>query len=154
MIEVHQRFEVASGTRTVWGVLSNPHEVVGCVPGASLGQELDDGAFEATLAVSFGPTRVAFRATVALTLDEAAMEGHLTARGKDARGGAQVRATMAFRVREQPSTGGSEVAIDGGVEIAGRLASLIEGGANRVVQRMSSQFAEALAERCAQVNAA
>jgi hypothetical protein len=42
------------------------------------------------------------------------------------------------------------VSIDGTVEVLGRLASLIEGGAGVVVRRMSGEFAERLAARCSE----
>ena len=39
MINVHQSFGVPSEPRTVWEVISDPEAVVGCVPGASLGEQ-------------------------------------------------------------------------------------------------------------------
>ena len=46
MIEVKERIEVPSAPRTVWSVLSDPHEVVGCVPGAALDRALHQGCYE------------------------------------------------------------------------------------------------------------
>jgi hypothetical protein len=46
------------------------------------------------------------------------------------------------------------VAIDGEAEIAGKLAGLIESGATIVAHRMSSEFADNLAKRCAGVTGA
>ncbi len=154
MIEVDERFEVPAEPGTVWGVLSDPHVVVGCVPGAALLDEHDDGSFDAALTVKFGPMNIAFHALVTLELDDAAMQGRLTAQGKDKQGGAKFRATATFDVAEQPGQGGSVVTTHGTVDITGRLASLIEGGAALVVKRMSAEFAERLAERCAGVSAA
>lgn len=148
MIEVNERIEVPSAPPAVWAVLSDPRAVVDCVPGAALGDEQADGSFDATLTVSFGPARVTFRARVALELDAAAMSGLVTARARDTKGGARVRAKMRFRVLEQADPPGSAVPIAAEVEVAGRLASLIEGGAQRVVQRMTAEFSQRLAARC------
>lgn len=149
MIEVNERIEVPSAPRTVWSVLSDPHEVVGCVPGAALGAEQEDGSFDATLTVKFGPAKVAFRARVALELDPAAMSGRVLARGKDDKGGTRIRSNMTFKVEERAEPAGSVIPIEAQVEIGGKLASLVEGGATLVVKRMTKEFTERLAARCA-----
>jgi carbon monoxide dehydrogenase subunit G len=156
MIEVSERIEVASAPRTVWDLLSNPHAVIDCVPGATLGEQQEDGSFDATLMVKFGPAKVSFRAKVALEMDAAAMVGHVTARGRDNQGGTRIRAKMTFSVVEQsPSQPqSSTIPIDAQVEISGRLASLVEGGATLVVKRMTSEFTERVAARCAGIAAA
>ena len=153
MIEVNERIEVPSTPRIVWRLLSDPRAVVDCVPGAVLGDELEDGSFDATLTVKFGPARVTFRARIALELDAAAMTGHVTARGRDNQGGTRVRAKMTFKVVEQAEPPGSAIPIEARVEISGRLASLVEGGAALVVKRMTGEFTERLATRCAAASA-
>jgi uncharacterized protein len=154
MIDVNERFDVPSGPRTVWSVISDPHAVVGCVPGASLGEQAADGSFDAALTVKFGPAKITFHARVSLELDDAAMVGHLTAAGKDNQGGTRIKSTMTFKVTEQASKTGSTVTIDGDVEISGKLAGMIEGGASIVVGRMSGEFAKNLADRTSGVSAA
>ena len=148
MIDVDERFEVAAAPEAVWAVLSDPRAVVECVPGAALVAENADGTYEGALTVKFGPLAVAFLANVALDLDSATHTGRLTARGKDKQGGARFTGTSTFNVAEQPS-GGSAVTIQGGVDISGRLASIIESGASIVVKRLATEFAQRLATRCA-----
>ena len=153
MIEVNERIEVPSAPQVVWSLLSDPRAVVGCVPGAALGDEQEDGSFDATLVVKFGPTKVTFRARVALELDPAIMTGHVTAKGKDSIGGTRVQATMKFSVVERTDPPGSAVPITSEVEISGRLASLVESGAKLVVKRMVGEFTERFAARCASASA-
>lgn len=124
-----------------------------CVPGAALGEQQEDGWLDASVTVKFGPVKVLFHARVMLELEDAAMVGRVTARGKDNQGGTRVTSTMTFAVRDAAESG-SIVAIDSEVEITGRLAGLIESGASIVVHRMSSEFADSLAKRCAGVTAA
>ena len=150
MIEIHERFDVPAAPERVWAVLSDPHAVVGCVPGASIVGQDENGSLDTSVVVKFGPTRVTFRARAALELDAAARVGRVTAQGKDAIGGTRMRSTATFGVTPGPGGRGSSVAIDGTVEVAGRLASLIEGGAGVVVRRMSGEFAERLAARCSE----
>ena len=150
MIEIRERFDVPSSPDRVWAVLSDPHAVVGCVPGAKIDKQHDDGSMDASVVVKFGPTRVTFRVQARLDLDESARTGQIGAQGKDSIGGTRMKSTAQFGVTPGPGDVGSSVAIDGTVEVSGRLASLIEGGASLVVKRMSGEFAERLAARCAE----
>ena len=150
MIEIRERFDVPAPPERVWAVLTDPQAVVGCVPGASIVGQDDDGSLDASVVVKFGPTRVTFRVRAALELDASAHQGRLTAQGKDTIGGTRMRSTARFGVTPGPGASGSSVSIDGTVEVSGRLASLIEGGASLVVKRMSGEFAERLAARCSE----
>jgi carbon monoxide dehydrogenase subunit G len=153
MIEISEQINVPSTPRVVWGLLSDPRAVVDCVPGAALGDEHEDGSYDSTLVVKFGPTKVTFRAKVELEFDAAAMSGRVIAKGKDKQGGTRVSATMAFKVAEQADPPGSAIPIDAQVEIFGRLASLVEGGAKFVVKHMTAEFSKRLAARCAGTDA-
>ncbi len=152
MIEINERIEVASPLPVVWNVLAEPRAVVECVPGATLGDQLDDGSYDATVVVKFGPTKVTFRAKVELALDAAAMTGHVVARGKDKQGGTRVSATMSFGVVERADPPGSIIPVAAQVEIFGRLASLVVGGAKFVVKHMTTEFSERLAARCGRIS--
>lgn len=150
MIEIQERVEVpCASAREVWNLLSDPHAVVGCVPGAALGDSHEDGSFDGSLTVKFGPAKVTFRARIELTLDDAAMTGRVASRGKDSQGGTRFRAGMTFRVVDAEAGAGATVLIDGETEISGKLAGIVESGAKIVIKRMSTQFAENLAARCA-----
>jgi carbon monoxide dehydrogenase subunit G len=55
---------------------------------------------------------------------------------------------MNFKVTDPPQGGpGSQIHVAAEVEIAGKLASLIETGASMVVKRMTKDFSEALAAK-------
>ena len=148
MIEISEQFDVPAAPRPVWELLSDPHEVVNCVPGATLGEEHEYGTFDGSLTVKFGPARVTFRATIDLKLDHEEMMGSVNAKGKDTQGGTRFNATMSFKVVENPGAEGSQVLIKGANEITGKLAGLVEAGAKIVIKRMSAEFAENLAARC------
>jgi len=153
VIEINERVEVPAAPRIVWDVLSDPRAVVDCVPGAKLGDQLEDGSYDTTLTVKFGPTQVTFRAKVALELDGTAMIGHVSSRGRDDQGGTRVKTAMTFQVVAGQAPGSSVVPIDAQVEISGRLAWVVESGAALVVKRMSGEFTERLAARCAKATA-
>jgi carbon monoxide dehydrogenase subunit G len=153
MIEVSERIEVAAPPQAVWEILSDPRAVVACVDGASLGERHEDGSYDAGLTVKFGPAKVTFRARFTLELDAAARAGKVASRGKDNQGGTRIKAGMAFRVVEGPAPGSSAVPIDAQVEIGGKLASLVESGANVVVKRLTKDFSERLAAKLAGASA-
>jgi carbon monoxide dehydrogenase subunit G len=149
MIEVNEQIEVASDPQSVWKLLSDPHAVVECVDGAALGEQGEDGAYDASITVKFGPAKVAFRAKVALEFNAATRSGQMTSRGKDKQGGARFETQMNFKVEERTNPPGSVIPIVAQVEITGKLASLIETGASLVVKRMTKDFTERLANRLA-----
>ena len=148
MIEVNQRIDVASSPQAVWAILSDPAAVVACVEGAALGDQQDDGSFDAKMSVKFGPAKVSFNANVLVEYDEANKSGNVTARGKDSISGTKFRTTMQFKVEGQDAPPQTAVPIKAECELSGRLAHLIESGANLVIKRMTASFAEKLAERC------
>jgi carbon monoxide dehydrogenase subunit G len=149
VIEVDEQFEVAAPRSTVWRLLADPYAMVGCVPGAAIVGQGDDGSLDTTLTVKFGPLSVGFQAQATLELDAAAMRGKLAARGKDKQGGARFQASATFDVTDLAAVNGCLVTVHGEVDITGRLASMIESGAGVVVKRMSSEFAACLRTRCA-----
>ena len=149
MIEVNERVDVAASPQVVWELLSNPEAVVNCVDGAKLGEKHEDGTFDASMVVKFGPAKVTFNTRIALELDAAAKTGLVTARGKDNQGGTRVRTTMKFSVVETTDPPGSSIAITAEAEVGGKLAHLVEGGAGFVVKRMTKDFSERLAETLA-----
>ena len=149
MIEVNEQIEVASDPQTVWNLLSDPRAVVECLEGAQLGDQQEDGSYDASITVKFGPAKVAFRANVALDLDPAGRKGNVTSRGRDKQGGARFQTKMSFRVEDRVDPPGSRIPIEAQVEISGKLASIIETGASMVVKRMTKDFSEQLASRLA-----
>ena len=148
MIEVDERFEVPAPPAVVWQLLADPHAVVTCVPGAAIVAEQDDGSLDASLTVRFGPVGVAFQAHAIVELHAENKTGRISARGKDKQGGARFEATATFSVSGDPAGSGAVVSIHAQVDISGRLASLIEGGASVVVKRMSAEFSTCLNARC------
>ena len=151
MIEVNERIEVPSTPQAVWAILSDPTAVVDCVEGAVLGDKQEDGSFNAKMTVKFGPAKVSFAANVLVEYDQANQSGSVTARGRDGISGTKFKTAMQFKVEGQdapPNVTRSAIPIKAECELSGRLAHLIESGANLVIKRMTASFAEKLAEKC------
>lgn len=148
MITIEEEIAVPSSSERVWAVISSPEDVVSCIPGAELGDAHDDGSFDGVLVVKFGALRVKFAARVALELEESAYEGRITARGRDGQGATRFNGGATFAVAA--GDGGARVTVRGEVNLAGKLASLIESGAGVVIGRMTKEFSAQLIERCAE----
>ncbi|MDN3354110.1 SRPBCC family protein [Actinomadura sp. DC4] len=150
MIRIAEEIAVPSPPERVWAVVSDPSDVVSCVPGAELGQAHDDGSFDGVLVVKFSAIRVKFAARISLELTESELEGRLSARGRDGQGATRFNGHATFQVAEGADAGTSRVIVDGEVNLTGKLASLIESGAGVVVSRMTKEFSAQLVERCAE----
>ncbi len=146
MIDIREEFEVGANPDLVWKVISDPYQVVSCVPGATLIGQKEDGTYEGSIGIKFGPTSITFQTVVALELNAAAHEGRLTSQSREKRGGTRSKATTTFSVT--PLETGSKVVIQSGVEISGPMAGLVENGATFVVKKLVAVFAERLAEKC------
>jgi esterase/lipase/carbon monoxide dehydrogenase subunit G len=149
MIEINEKFTVAASPDEVYAVLSDPHAVVECVAGASLGEQHEDGSFDGMMTVKFSALRVAFKGKVKLDLDEQARRGVVQASGKDGQGGTKFKATASFDIAPLDGGRAAEVTAAGEVELSGKLASVIENAATAVVRRMTGEFVTALSVRCA-----
>jgi carbon monoxide dehydrogenase subunit G len=149
LISIAEEISVPSPPDTVWDVVSDPAAVVACIAGAELGAAHEDGSFDGTLVVKFSALRVKFAARLTLDLDEGEHEGRLSARGRDGQGATRFSGGATFRVVPGRDPGRSLVAMNGEVNLTGKLASLIESGAGVVVSRMTKEFSAALVERCA-----
>lgn len=154
MITIKEEIAVPAPPDRVWGIVSDPAEVVGCISGAELGKSHEDDSFDGTLIVKFGAMRVKFRARVSLVTDMHSREGRLSAKGNDRQGATRFKADATFGVAEDVDSGGSAVSVLGEITLAGKLASLIEAGAAAVVSRMTKEFSAALVRRCAGEQAA
>ena len=148
MITIAERVRVPHSPEIVWQVLSDPATVVSCIDGSELGEQHEDGTFDARLAVKFAAIKVGFAARISLDLDEAERVGRMEARGADSRGSTRVQGNATFTV--VPTAEGSEIVLDGVIELNGQLAALVTTGAAVVVDRMTRTFTEKLTATCAE----
>lgn len=148
MIEVKERIVVDGARQTVWEIVSDPTAVASCISGCELGAQRDDGSYDATIGVKFGGIRVKFRVLVHLDVDDETMTGQLRITGADQQGATRIGGSANFEVCEVDAAR-SAVELEGGLNINGKLATLIASGANVVVARMTREFTECLTSKLA-----
>ncbi|MFC6704882.1 CoxG family protein [Flexivirga alba] len=148
MIEVKERVVVDGRPQRVWEIVSDPQAVASCIGGCQLGEQHDDGSYDATIGVKFGGIRVKFRTKVDLEVDHSTMTGQLRITGADQQGATRVGGSANFEVRATDPDR-SAVEFNGALDINGKLATLIASGASVVVGRMTREFTECLSTKLA-----
>jgi carbon monoxide dehydrogenase subunit G len=144
-ITISEKITVAAPAARVWSVVSDPYAVAECVPGAVIEGRREDGSYDASMVLQFGPLKVALRANAAIALDRDAMTGTIRTRGKDAQGGLRVGAVTRFAVVPGEET--SDILVDADIELTGKLASVVGAGAAIVAKKLSGVFTQQLASR-------
>jgi len=137
-IEIAERFSVAAPIERVWAFLTDPAAVAACLPGARLGETIDDRTFTGSIHVKIGPVLSSYAGEARFEeLDAAARRVVVVGRGTaaGAMGGAELRMTSRL---ETGAEGMTEVAVSATVNLSGRVAQL--GG--RLVGDISHQLFE------------
>lgn len=145
-MKLGKTIEIDAALETVWALLKDPHRLAACVPGASFDEELEDGSYAGSIRFKFGPKVVTFTGAAALTTDDEAHTGQLTANGKDRNGASRARLDMTFSASEDAGGDGSQartvVTIDSNARFTGALASFAETGGVRVAEALLGEFAQ------------
>jgi carbon monoxide dehydrogenase subunit G len=139
-------FEAPASPDDVYRAMLDITSVAGCLPGATVGDEKADGAYEATIAVKVGPIRLTYGGTVAIAeRDDDARLATLVAEAREQRGQGTARATITMQV--EPQDPGSRTVIGTDLSVTGRVAQMGQGIMQEVANSMIDQFAACLAQR-------
>ena len=142
---IEDEFEVDAPVDRVWNVLKDVPRVVGCIPGATITEIVDERTYRAKVGVKVGPVNVGYNATIVVDrLDDANHHAQFSINGDEIRGRGGVRASMASDV--VAAGGGSRVTLRADAQISGVIATvggrLIEG----VAKKQIATFAENLSK--------
>lgn len=146
---ITKSFQVDDAVENVWGLLSDPKQVVTCVPGASLTEEVDDSNYKGTVSLKFGPVKAVYNGEI--TIEEKDASNHqmrLKGRGLDSKGKGSADMVMNGKVSE--NEGGSLVDYSMEVSVTGMLAQfgsrLINDVSNQLFDQFVGNFKQKLAE--------
>ena len=143
-IPIQKQFVINAGRREVWAFLTDPSKVAGCLPGASITEQIDERTHAGTIAVKVGPVSARYKGTVRFErLDEEEGVAEIAAAGQDVRGkgGADMRMTSRVVERGPAET---EVTVSSTVNITGILAQFGRGIVQDVSDQMFRRFTEAM----------
>ena len=137
-VKIEKIFQVAEPIEKVWAFLSDPRQVVTCVPGAQISEQTDDRHYKGSIRVKVGPSVTDYRGEVEiLRLDEQAHEVEILGKGTDIRGKGSASMKMTGKVSAL-ADGRSEVVSVSELNVVGILAQM---GA-RVIQEVSNVMFE------------
>lgn len=145
-IEIQERFQVAAPIERVWRFVMDPHQVVTCLPGATLLEVVDERTFVGQVKVKVGAVSASYKGKIQLTeVDEATYRVQMAAEGKETSGGT-AKGTMCSHLKALPD-GGTEVVAEASVDLTGRLMQVGRGMIQGVAHQIFLQFVTATRER-------
>ena len=143
MISIREEITISVPPEAVWPILSDPATVAACIPGATLTKSGDDGAYQGTMRVKFGPTVAQFRGEARLAYDHAARRCAIEGRGIDGRGASRANATG---VVEASGTDTTRLRVEGTFNVTGPLETFANAGGVHLARALLAEFAENVAE--------
>ncbi len=141
-LEIAKTFVVNAAPDAVWSFLTDLPRVARCLPGAAIGEKIDEKTSTGTMTIKVGPVSSTYRGKVVFErLDPAGRTAELSASGQDVRGkgGADMRLTSSLK----PLPGGqTEVTAVSTVNVTGILAQMGRGMIQDVSDEMFQIFSE------------
>ena len=147
-MKIENSFEVPVPASDAWAMLMNIEEVVGCLPGAQLGEVVDESTYKGTFKARIGPISVTLAGTVEFEeRDEARRVGRLKGQASDTRGRGGAVSLIAFQLTENAEH--TQVDIQTDLQLSGALAQYGRGAGmvSNLAGRIIGQFAECLRAR-------
>ena len=126
-MKIENSFDVPVPPSQAWAMLMNIEDVVGCLPGAQLGEVVDDSTYKGSIKARIGPIAVTLAGTVEFEeRDEARRVGRLKGQASDTRGRGGAVSLITFQLRESAES--TQVDIETDLQLSGALAQYGRGG--------------------------
>lgn len=139
-MKIEQKFTVNAGPQRVWTFLTDPHQVVGCLPGATLTEKIDDRTYTGTITARIGPVTASYKGNVRFErLDPEVYEAEIIGRGQDVKGKGSVEMRMVSCLSPLEG-GGTEVTVRSEISLIGLLAKFGRGIFQDVSDHIFQQF--------------
>ncbi len=149
MISIREEITIAAPPEAVWPLLSDPALVASCIPGAALTKSDDNGGYQGTMRVKFGPTVAQFRGEAKLAYDHGARRCSIEGRGIDGRGASRANATGMV---EASGTDTTLLRVEGNFSVTGPLETFANAGGVHLARALLAEFAENVAKLMAAQN--
>src|SRR3954465_7531143 len=144
--EITKTFVVKAPSSHVWEFLIDPRRVATCLPGAAIGDKIDDKTYAGTMTVKVGPVSSSYKGKVVFErVDAQAHTAEIAASGMDVRGkgGADMRLVSSLK---ELSPGETEITAVSRVNGTGLLAQMGRG----MVQDVSDELFKTFSQRVRQ----
>jgi carbon monoxide dehydrogenase subunit G len=131
---ISKTFHVEEPIDKVWSNLSDPQEVVTCVPGAALTEIIDERNFKGTVTMKFGPIKAQYDGEIQIAeQDDDNYNLVMKGKGLDSKGKGSADMTMKGGLTEKD--GGTDVEFTMDVSVVGMLAQF----GSRLIKDVSDQ---------------
>ena len=141
-VKLEKRYPIDASIAQVWAVLRDVRAVAGCMPGATLTDQLDATHYKGAVKVKVGPALAAFAGDIeVLALDEASQTLQLLGKGAD-KSGSTASMNLKASIEAGESPGQSVLVGDAAVIVNGKFAQF---GGRLMVQvsdMILAQFAD------------
>lgn len=137
--KIEKVFSINQPIETVWNNLSNPEEIVVCVPGASITEKLSETSYKGAVVTKFGPIKAAYAGDIDIVeMDNENYKMVLKGRGLDSKGKGSADMIMNGDLKEVD--GQTEVTFSMDITIVGMLAQFGSRLINDVSDQLLNQF--------------
>jgi len=136
---ITKTFTLEEPIEKVWAGLSDPIRISGCVPGASITEQIDEHNYKGEVSLKFGPVKSKYDGQI--TIDKMDHEKHemvLKGKGLDSKGKGSAEMTMNGGAKSVDN--GTEVDFEMLVNIQGTLAQFGSRLINDVSGQLMNQF--------------
>lgn len=155
-IEIQEKFEIEAPTDRVWQFISTPELVVGCLPGASLAEVVDERNFLGRVKIKLGAVTAAYKGKI--HFEDVDVERYvlvMIGEGKDPSGGtAKARITVQLSELE---SGATEMSTEATIDLTGKVmqvgAGMIKGVSHQLFQKFAKTAKERLEQEPAEASA-
>jgi uncharacterized protein len=138
MIRISEEVSIPRPPAALWPMLRDPELVASCIPGATLTAAGQDGAYQGTMRVKFGPTVAIFRGEAKLAYDDAERRCTIEGRGIDGRGASRALATGVVTASGVAAT---VLKVEGNFNVAGPLETFANAGGVHLARALLAEFA-------------
>jgi uncharacterized protein len=143
-MRIESAFEVPVEMDAVWAALLDIERIAPCLPGASIDEHRGDGEYRGSMRIKLGPVTSTFKGTLRVAeADVGAHRAIVEASARDTRGQGAAAATITSTL--EPAPGGTHVAVETDLKLAGTAAQFGRGVVDDVSQKLLAEFAERLA---------
>jgi carbon monoxide dehydrogenase subunit G len=140
--KIEEQFQVRAPVDRVWRYLTDPRQVVHCLPGAELTEEQGERTYLGRVKVKVGPVTAAYSGRAQMTeVNDAERVVRIAAEGKESGGAGSAKMRMASFVTAAPGgAAAAEVRVEAEVDVAGKIVQFGRGMIEAVSKQLFAQF--------------
>ena len=138
---INKNFTINESIDKVWGGISDPMRISGCVPGASITEKIDDHNYKGEVKLKFGPIKSTYKGQIIIEeMNHDSKTMKLIGKGLDSKGKGNAEMTMNGTVKE--TADGSEVDFQMVINIQGTIAQFGSRLIHDVSAKLMDQFVD------------